>query len=65
LKKIDTCGKLHVDVAVVLENKPSDVGDCEFVFAVAASMLEISYVFWNETYSSAQQNRKRTAINEG
>jgi hypothetical protein len=41
-EKIDTRRELHVEVAVVFENKLSYVGNSESFFNVATTMLKIS-----------------------
>jgi hypothetical protein len=56
LEKIDTRRELHVEVAVVFENKPSYVGNSESLFNVATTMLKISLTsaFSEESWATEQ-----------
>jgi hypothetical protein len=43
LEEINAHGIFHIDVAVVFEFEPSDMGDSKFVFALTMSMFKVSY----------------------
>jgi hypothetical protein len=44
LEKVDPSGELHIDVAVVLQNQPGDMGNNEFIVCVPASMLKVTWI---------------------
>jgi hypothetical protein len=41
LEKVDTGGELDIDVTIVFENEPGNVGNDEFVFLMAPPVFEI------------------------
>jgi hypothetical protein len=54
LEKVDTHGILDVDMAIILEDKPCDMGDHKFVFALTALMLKVSWELLEDSILSIQ-----------
>jgi hypothetical protein len=43
LKQLNTTGEFDIDMAIILQDQPGDVGNDEGVLSVAASMLKVAW----------------------